>query len=142
MEQIMAGIITFFMSIGSFFQFGQAPAPQSTNLTTQLSTTPAAKIEEYAEKYKDVYKEGNKPFFGKVIEVKESEIIVQIPVNANNSTADSNNENNRLKVKIDDSTLLMGGKQSDITNSTNVAGIGKMNKDGSLTASKIQFKSK
>lgn len=139
MDQIMAGIIAFFMGIGSFFQFGQAPTPQSTNLTTQQSTTPAAKIDEYAKKYENIYKEGARPFFGQVIEVKKSEIIIEVTTNMN--TANTTNEKSRLNIKIDNSTSFIGGKQSDITKSSKVAGIGKMNKDGSLTASKLQVKS-
>jgi hypothetical protein len=126
MDGFIAAIVGFFLSIGAFFQGGQLAPTQPVNETTKQASISANAPYEVA------LKEGEEPFFGKVIDVKDTTLVVQTPVKTNGK--------NTLIVKIDKSTSYLDGKQSDIIKDTNIAGIGKLNKDGSINASKIQIK--
>ena len=96
-----------------------APSPQHAETKGNL---------EQKRKGADI-PEGQKPFFGKVISVKGSILTIQ-----------SIGTTETLTVKLDKTTIYSGGKQSDINNEVKVAGIGKTNSDGSITAVKLEIK--
>ena len=72
---------------------------------------------------------GQKPFFGKVTNVKDSVLTIQ-----------SAGMTKTLTIKLDKTTIYSGGKQSDIDKDINIAGIGKINSDNSVTATKLEIK--
>lgn len=73
--------------------------------------------------------EGQTSFFGKVIIIQGSMLAIQ-PTRTSKT----------LTVKLDSKTTYLAGKQSDIIKGIGIAGIGKTNSDGSITALKLEIK--
>lgn len=113
--------------IGGYYLFQNTIQSQKNTSETSIVQNDETNIEQ--RKKELAIPKGQKPFFGKVTNVKDSVLTIQ-----------SAGMTKTLTIKLDKTTIYSGGKQSDITNEVKVAGIGKTNSDGSLTAVKLEIK--
>ena len=113
--------------IGGYYLFHNTIQSQKNTSETSIVQHDETNIEQ--RKKELAIPKGQKPFFGKVTNVKDSVLTIQ-----------SAGMTKTLTIKLDKTTIYSGGKQSDITNEVKVAGIGKTNSDGSLTAVKLEIK--
>ena len=145
MHNIFAGILGFFLSIGSIFHGGANPpvsnVPQIPR--TNVSGTPAAAGNGgYGFGQGRNLPQGERPFFGTVTGVSGSTLTIQTQGRRgpNGSTpAATPGSPQTLTVNLDSATTYSGGVQSDIAANTRIAGVGRTNSDGSITAVSIQI---
>ncbi len=146
---VLAFLLGIGLLIGGYYIFRNITKPQSTQHTstseTPITTKPERSKGRFEQKRKGAdIPEGQQPFFGKVTSVNGSMLTIQslIVTNQENTSTVSPTSGitKTLIVKLDNETTYSGGKQSDISKNTRIAGIGKTNNDGSITAIKLEIK--
>lgn len=129
---IIVFILILGFLFGGYYLFQNISKNQSSQQQSNSKTSkPQPDKTIFEEKTKEaVIPKGQEPFFGIVTNVKDSIITIQ-----------STGTTKTLTVKLHNEIIYSGGKQSDITKDVKIAGIGKTNEDGSITAVKLEIKS-
>ncbi|HUD44653.1 MAG TPA: hypothetical protein VMR41_03880 [Patescibacteria group bacterium] len=153
MHNFIAGLMGFFVGVTSVFHGGAMPPANHPQTVVQanVSGTPATSSGAMRRGFGSRgfgrgvnIPVGEKPFFGTVTAVSGSILTIQtqptIRMRPNAPTVTiTPPPTQTLTINLDSSTKYTGGSQSDITTNTKVAGIGKTNSDGSLTALQISI---
>jgi len=157
MNKLLSTISGFFMSVLSIFHQGTSPPvntqpiPTSQVVTSSaLKDTPPQNIPPQNTTPR-MFREqgGNLPtgeqrFFGTVTSINGSTLTLRMqvkgrPMGDSKSAPDEQQTPATVNVTLDSSTTYTGGSQSDITTTTRIAGVGKANDDGSVTALQVQI---
>lgn len=126
-------LVVAFLFCG-YYLFQNISKNQSSQQKSNSEISKTSKIQPdktiFEEKTQDaLIPEGQETFFGTVINVRDTVLTVQ-----------PNRTTKAFTVKLDKTTIYSGGKQSDITKDVRIAGIGKRDKEGNLTATKLEIK--
>lgn len=148
MHNLFAGVFGIFAGIATFFHGGAAIAhsPATHMQTVQQASTSGTQaspsgLMKKREGWDAKLPQGERPFFGTVTAVNGSTLTVQmraIPVRRNNTTPTPTSPQT-ITITLTSATKYTGGSQSNITTNTRIAGIGKTNTDGSLTAIQVRI---
>ncbi|HWY79687.1 MAG TPA: hypothetical protein VNW29_04995 [Candidatus Sulfotelmatobacter sp.] len=155
MHNFFAGLMGFFMGFGSFFHGGHGlPIHVNQTQSTQQATasgTPDSSSSGMMERGFGHGKGmnlpiGQRPFFGTVTTVNGSKITVQMVMlgrgfrmNQSVTPTITLGTTQIITITLDSFTKYVGGSQSDIAVNTKIAGVGKLNSDGSITATQIRI---
>lgn len=152
MHSFLAGIMGFLMGITSIFYGGNATTPHANRpqtgqqLTVSDMPVPTGTMGGgFGPGSRGVkLLTGERPFFGTVTAVSGSTLTIQIqffnrPFRNPLSTSSTPSTTQTLTINLDRSTLYTEGSQSDITPNIKIAGVGKVNSDGSITAAQIRI---
>ncbi len=157
MHNFFSGLIGLFVGLGAFFHGNsvlpiQHTQPQmlreaSNSANVNLNPSGYMRSGEFGNEHL-ASMSGQRPFFGKVTEVNGSTITVTLvvpqfrmmhPLNPSITLTITPPVAKTINILLDDTTRYNGGTQSDIIVNTNIAGIGKLNTDGSITAETVQI---
>ena len=149
MHNLFAGLMGFFMGFGAMFHGGNPAIPHTqaqTNLQANVSpnASPSGKFKGMGRRMN--LSQGERPFFGTVTNVNGSTLTLQMQMpmmrfrrNPSITPTISLPEPQTITVTVDSSTQYTGGSLSDITTNTKIAGVGKVNSDGSIAALQIRI---
>lgn len=153
MQHFFSGLMGFFVGLGAFFHGGQGLPPKSTQVQSiqqaQLSSTPAPSgmmQRRYGAGRRMNLPSGERPFFGTVTMINGSSLTIQIAfpqrrmwINPSITPTITPGAVQSLIINLDSNTKYIGGAQSDIKVNTRIAGVGKANSEGSITATQIRI---
>jgi hypothetical protein len=148
MQNVLSGLLGFFMGFGSLFHGGQGlpvhQTPSQTNQQAPISGTPASSSGMMREKEIHI-PAGDKGFFGTVTAINGSKLTLQTQrgmrgrPNSTNTLSGTPPPATTVTITLDETTAYTGGAQADIAINTKLAGYGKPNSDESINAIKIQI---
>lgn len=151
MNNIFAGIMGILMSISAVFHTGAIAHTNhpSTIQEASVSATPAPSgyiHRGFGHGRGKSMINGLRPFFGTVTSVNGSTLTIQMIFLARGFLRSTSitptitpGGTQTLTIDLDNSTTYIGGSQGDITINTKIAGIGKVNSDGSITATQVRI---
>lgn len=150
MHNFIAGLMGLFMGLSSFFHGGHglhAHTNQTqTNQQASGTASPSGMIQRGFGRGRGMnLPVGQRPFFGTVTAVNGSTLTVQMVLpgrpafnNPSMTPSITPGATQTITVTLDSNTQYTGGSQSDITINSKIAGVGKVNSDGSITATQIR----
>jgi hypothetical protein len=150
MHNFFAGFTALIMGVGSFFHMGQGLPAHQQNTQRVINATPSAFMERgFGRDDGENLPVGQRPFFGVVTAVNGSTLTVQIVTPGrqmmNLSITPTITPSvvpatpKTISIILDSNTKFVNGVQSDIKINTKIAGVGKVNSNGSLTATQVRI---
>jgi len=145
MHNLLAGLMGFFVGLGSFFHGGQGmPAQIHQNKTVQQASSsgtasPSGTFNREGGEMRKL-PAGEKLFFGTVTAVNGSTLTVQMqrPMRPSQPSITPSISQTQT-VTLTSTTTYTGGSQTSIAVNTRIAGMGTTNSDGSITATQVRI---
>ncbi len=112
------------------------PQPQAI---ISSSASPSGYIRDSGDDRRRNIPAGERPFFGTIKSINSSTLIIQSQFRGRENPQITPRVAQTLTINLDTNTQYVGGTQSYLRTNIRVAGIGKINNDGSITASQIRI---